>query len=184
MPPARFSARPERNDIVASVAMKGKTRSRVMIRPLIKPATSPVAMPINAPGTMPYCIIASAVTTLTSATIAPTERSRPAVRITSVCPNATMASADAWSPMFRKFGRLRKTSDMEAKKISRAATASGSPISRPCRAKSRATLKPRTASLSRVSPEPAAASISMLPKPRPNCLFIPYSCHTNCIQAP
>src|SRR5260370_2932196 len=49
---------------------------------------------------------------LTSATVAPTERSRPAVMIANVCPNDTQASAAAATPMLRKFGTEKNTSEI------------------------------------------------------------------------
>ena len=68
---------------------------------------------------------------LTRATMAPTDRSRPAVRIANVCPKDTAAKAAADTPMLRKFGSDRNTAELMEKTITIRRTIIGKPISRP-----------------------------------------------------
>src|SRR5260370_11325529 len=75
---------------------------------------------------MPY-----AATILTSATVEPTDRSRPAVSTTNVWPNDTAASAAAATPMFLKFCVVRNTAEVSQNIAIRRMTTAGRPISRP-----------------------------------------------------
>ena len=75
--------------------------------------------------------MAKAPTMLTSATVEPTDRSSPAVRIVKVCPNDTAASAAAATPMLRKFWTEKNTSEVAVNRPMSAATTSGSPTWRP-----------------------------------------------------
>ena len=78
------------------VATKGGIFIFPMTKPLKKPQIPPIAKPMRQLGmSMPVCSMAMAVITEVSATIDPAPRSMPAVKITSVCPAATMLMTDA-----------------------------------------------------------------------------------------
>ncbi len=114
-------------DNMANVAMNGATRSRVITRLFTTPTARPAASPNRTPTTMPWSRIPIAETTLTRATVLPTDRSMPAVSSTNVCPNATQASAAAWSPTFWKLVVVMNTSDLNEKTTIIATTTRGRP---------------------------------------------------------
>ena len=79
--------------MVASVAMKGRIRRRVTIRPLRMPTTAPAATPPSRPGKRPYGL-SRAETTLAMAAVEPTERSMPPVMMTKHMPSAISANIE------------------------------------------------------------------------------------------
>ena len=85
--------------------------SRVITKPLIAPTKAPSASTARMVGTVPrsWCIIRSALATAHSASTAPTERSMPPVRITSVIPMAMIPFSDAKRTMFSRFREVRNT---------------------------------------------------------------------------
>ena len=94
-----MNARPLATCIMASVAINGGMRKRVIIRPENTPTAPQTAMaarhaPSMAPDealTPPIARMHHAVTTAASAIRLPTERSMPPVMITIVMPTARMA---------------------------------------------------------------------------------------------
>ena len=111
--------------------MNGKTLSFAITSPLTRPTAHPVSSAARTPAAIPWLRIAKALKMLTSATVAPTERSRPAVMIANVCPNDTPASAAAATPMLRKLGTEKNTSEISENSKIIKATTSGRTISRP-----------------------------------------------------
>ena len=78
---------------VPKVTMKGGNLSRVTSRPLTRPKNVPRAMPrirARKPGT-PLLAARFAMNIMAKMQIAPTDKSIPAVRMTSVCPMASAA---------------------------------------------------------------------------------------------
>ena len=65
-------------DSIARVAMNGKTLNRVMTIPFTSPTAAPVNSASIVPAAIPYRRMPKAAITLTSATVEPTDRSRPA----------------------------------------------------------------------------------------------------------
>ena len=117
---------------MASVAMKGNTLNFVITSPLKSPTAVPARSAAKMPAAIPWSRIANAPMTLASATVEPTERSRPAVRMVKVCPNDTAARAAAATPILRKFGIEKNTSEAVAKNAISAVTTRGRPSWRPC----------------------------------------------------
>ena len=77
---------------LASVAMNGLTPITATSSPLNSPTASPIPSPAAMPsasthpaGSSPKPVSTSALATLTADTVVPSERSKPRVRITSVC---------------------------------------------------------------------------------------------------
>ena len=91
--------------------MKGGILPSVMIRPLIIPASAPTASIRRTACHIPQpCLsIIRAPQTALSATIDPTERSMPPVRMTKVIPTPRMAVSDAWRATLSQLPLVMKT---------------------------------------------------------------------------
>ncbi len=99
-PPEYSSAMAVKIDSVPSVTMNGGRLTRVTSKPLSSPAPTARATPMRIarnPGT-PFSAARVAMTIIARMATAPTDRSMPAVRMTSVCPIARHAmTATCWS---------------------------------------------------------------------------------------
>ena len=90
-------ARPRPITIMPSVMMKGGSRPSVMPAPLTAPSATPMASPASMTSGIGMPASSSiAETTAATATIEPTERSMPAVRMTKVMPTETMPNSATW----------------------------------------------------------------------------------------
>ena len=127
-PSDMMNATPRNAAIVPSVAITALTPPIVMIRPLARPATAPTAMPNRiARVAEPVQPTASAMQTVESPTMAPTEMSSPPEMMTIVCAVAsTPRMAMPW-PIFSMLRARKKTSGRRLPKI---ATRIASAISR------------------------------------------------------
>jgi hypothetical protein len=98
--------------IMPRVATKGGTLALVMVNPFINPQDAPTPNPTNiAAGIgIPDCNIEAAITD-ERASIEPTDRSIPAVRITSVIPTAMMPFIVDCLKMLIKLSTVRKRSE-------------------------------------------------------------------------
>ena len=86
--------------LLASVAINGSTRSRVITQPFSAPKSPPAARPASAASQIgtPATFHSCAITTADSPATAPTERSIPPVRITTDSPSATRPNGRKLSP--------------------------------------------------------------------------------------
>ena len=116
---ARPLAAPRTSSIVPSVTMNGTTWSRVISRPLSAPHSAPAATPPSGARSRRRrrpARSSSAVTTVLSATMEPTDRSIPPATITIVMPSAatqTMAVCRAISSRFAARKNCGPMSDAE-----------------------------------------------------------------------
>src|SRR5262249_39615605 len=93
------------------VAMKGGSFSSVIISPFNTPTSAPKPTPVATPIAMdPDDFIAVAARQADRPTFAPTDRSRPAVRMVSVSPDAIRNVRLAWRKTFNRFADVRNTS--------------------------------------------------------------------------
>ena len=76
-----------------SVAMNGRMRIRVTMKPLIAPTATPAARPPSNPGRTPSGD-SIAETTLAKAAVVPTERSMPPVMMTKHMPRPVSANIE------------------------------------------------------------------------------------------
>ncbi len=91
--------------------MKDGIRSRVTISPFSAPIVVPTASPVRMPSSgEPVVFITEAARQAESAILAPTERSSPAVRITSVRPEARKNRRLACRSTLSRFDAVRKAS--------------------------------------------------------------------------
>src|SRR5215510_6499143 len=90
------------------VAINGGSFSTVTIRPLTIPTVAPNARPVAAPSAIdPLDRITVAARQADRPTFAPTDRSRPPVRIVSVSPDAIRNVRLAWRRMLRMLGAVK-----------------------------------------------------------------------------
>ena len=105
--------------------MKGGMRRDVTSRPLSTPITVPLASPATTPiPTEPVALIAVAARQALNPTFAPTDRSSPAVRMTSVSPDASRKTRLAWRRTLSRFDAVRNASLNSAKATHSNATTS------------------------------------------------------------
>ena len=103
---------------VPSVTMKAGSRTSVTRAPFRAPKATQVRIPreIARSGDMPLLTANFVITTCPSAITVPTERSIPAVRITSVCPIASTPTTITCCITSDRFWASRKRSDLTEKK--------------------------------------------------------------------
>jgi hypothetical protein len=100
------------------VAMNGGSFSTVTINPFRMPTTAPNARPVATPSAIePLAFITVAARHADRPTFAPTERSRPAVRIVKVSPDAIRNVRLACRRMLRTFGRVKNASVVNASPV-------------------------------------------------------------------
>ena len=109
-PPVMRNTRPRTSTMVPSVVMNGLTPSLAMIRPLARPTAAPAAMPASTPAAMPNFTITIAATQPASATVEPTERSKPPPMMTKVMPMAITAMIEDCTRMLVRLSGDRKRS--------------------------------------------------------------------------
>src|SRR5439155_3320566 len=114
-PDVTVMAKPRTIDRDARVTMKGVILVLPATSPLNKPTRQPTTKPARIPRKGPPLLKTSPIATLTSATIAPTERSIPAEKITSDCPHDANAITEIWRPIFVRFEKVKKAGESKAK---------------------------------------------------------------------
>ena len=108
-------ASPRPMTIIPSVMMKGGMPPKLMPSPFTAPMITPIARPARSTRGIGVPTSSSiAETTAVTATIEPTERSIPAVRITKVMPMETMPNNAIWRSTLMMLKVFRKTGEISA----------------------------------------------------------------------
>ena len=90
------------------MVMNGLTPSLAMTSPLTRPTAAPARIPAAIPAAMPKCTITMAATQPASATVEPTDRSKPPPTITNVMPSAMTAMIEDCTRMLVRLTGDRK----------------------------------------------------------------------------
>src|SRR5215510_5118233 len=113
-PPVTRNTTPRTSTMVPSVVMKGLTLRNAMMSPLASPTAAPARIPAATPAAIPASSMTMAATQPASATVEPTERSKPPPTMTKVMPMAMTAMIEDCTRMLVRLSGDRKRSVISA----------------------------------------------------------------------
>ena len=105
-----MNVNPRATPSMPRVAMNGGSCIRVTSTPLMSPTAAPTRIPTTTPSRIgrPAWDTAIVPSTPESPATEPTERSIPAVRMTSVWPTAMIATTETWTAMLNRLLEVKK----------------------------------------------------------------------------
>lgn len=118
-PPVMPRARPRATASIPRVTTKDGSPPKALMTPFTEPTRAPArrANTTESAGLRPMVTMNCPVSTLTSATTDPTERSMPPIRMTKVIPTLMMRPSPIWRPTTVRLPAVKKYGDAIERKI-------------------------------------------------------------------
>src|SRR3954452_561157 len=155
----RTSTTPRAIPSMPSVTMNGGSLPYATSEPLKTPIAAPAAMPTRIAGTIPVpCTSSSAVIAPVRPSTDPTDRSMPAVRMTSSWPTAMIPKTATCRARFARLSPVRNSVDASVMPPNRTSRTMRPPASRPKTSPKVRTRSPRSAGAALAAPAGAPAA--------------------------